>query len=64
MGQSMVSLVNSHRNATRIGWHLKEIDLRVAPGLPPGLLGVWGCLRELPPLKVCFAEHLQDLNLC
>ena len=32
----MVSLVNSHTNATRIGWHLWEIDLRFAPGLPPG----------------------------
>ena len=32
----MVSSVNSHTNATRIGWHLWEIDLRFAPGLPPG----------------------------
>ena len=32
----MVSLVNSHTNTTRIGWHLWEIDLRFAPGLPPG----------------------------
>ena len=32
----MVSLVNSHTNATRIGWHLWKIDLRFAPGLPPG----------------------------
>jgi len=32
----MVSLVNSHTNATRIGWHLWETDLRFAPGLPPG----------------------------
>ena len=23
-------------NATRIGWHLWEIDLKFAPGLPPG----------------------------
>ena len=36
MGKLMVSLVNSHTNATRIGWHLWEIDLRFAPGLPPG----------------------------
>ena len=45
-GKQMVSLVNSHTNATRIGWHLWEIDLRFAPGLPPG----WGrreALREL-----------------
>jgi len=27
-GNSMVSLVNSHTNATRIGWHLWEIDLK------------------------------------
>ena len=32
----MVSLVNSHTNATRIGWYLWEIDLRFAPVLPPG----------------------------
>ena len=32
----MVSSVNSHTNATRIGWHLWEIDLRFATGLPPG----------------------------
>ena len=32
----MVSLVNSHTNATIIGWHLWEIDLRFAHGLPPG----------------------------
>jgi len=32
----MVSSVNFHTNATRIGWHLWGIDLRFAPGLPPG----------------------------
>jgi hypothetical protein len=32
----MVSLVNCHANATRIGWHLLEIDLRFASGLPAG----------------------------
>ena len=32
----MGSLVKSHTNATRIGWHLREIDLRFAHGLPPG----------------------------
>ena len=35
-GKWMVYLVNSRTNATRIGWHLWEIDLRFAPGLPPG----------------------------
>ena len=35
-GKSMVSLVNSHTNATRIGWHMWAIDSRFAPGLPPG----------------------------
>ena len=33
-GKSMVSSVNSHTNATRTGWHLREIDF--APGSPPG----------------------------
>ena len=37
-GNLIVALVNSHTNATRIGWHLWEIDLRFAPGLPPGWL--------------------------
>ena len=35
----MVSLVNSHTNATRIGWHLRKIDLRFTPGLRPGWWG-------------------------
>ena len=30
------SVVNSYTNANRIEWHLWEIDLRFAPGLPPG----------------------------
>jgi len=32
----MVYLVNPHTNATRMGWHVWKIDLRVAHGLPPG----------------------------
>jgi len=32
----MVSFIKSRANATRIGWHLWEIDLRFAPGLPTG----------------------------
>ena len=35
-GKLMVSLVNSHTNATRIGRHRWEIDLKFAPGLPLG----------------------------
>jgi len=35
-GQIDGFLVNSHTNATRIVWHLWDIDLRFAPGLPPG----------------------------
>ena len=38
-GNSVVSPVNSHTNSTRIGWHLWEIDLIFAPGLPPGWCG-------------------------
>ena len=45
----MVYLVNSHTNATRIGWHLWEIDLRFAPGLPPGR---WDCCKSLFELNV------------
>ena len=32
----MISLLNFHTNATRIGWHLWEIDLIFATGSPPG----------------------------
>jgi len=32
MGKTIVYAVNSHANATRIGWHLWEIDSRFAPG--------------------------------
>ena len=35
-GKLIVSLVNSHSNATRFGWHIWEIDLRFTPGSPPG----------------------------
>jgi len=48
-GKSMVSLVNSHTNATRIGWHLWEIDLRFAPGL--GRSPHCSLIRATPSLK-------------
>ena len=38
-GDLMISVVSSNTNATRIGWHLWAIDLRFAPGLPPGWIG-------------------------
>ena len=38
-GKLMVDSVNSYTNANRIGWHLCEIDLRFAPGVPPGWRG-------------------------
>ena len=58
----MVSLVNSHTNTTRIGWHLWEIDSRFAPGLPPGWHGLRGKAvsdleRAVKPLLL-FAEKL------
>ena len=34
----MVPLVNSRTKATRIGWHLWEIDLRIALNSTPGWL--------------------------
>jgi len=42
-GKWMVSLVNSHSNSSSKRWHLWEIDLRFAPGLPPGWMvpGLW-----------------------
>jgi len=36
MGEWMVSFVNSHTNTTRIWWHMWDIDLIFAHGLPPG----------------------------
>ena len=39
-GKLTVSLVNSNTNATKIGWHMWEIDLRFAPRLPPGCVSV------------------------
>ena len=38
-GNWMVSLVNSHTNATSKRWHLWEIDLRFALNSTPGWLG-------------------------
>ena len=38
MGKLMVFFVNYHTNATRIGWHVWDIDLGFATGLPPGWL--------------------------
>jgi len=39
-GKWMVSLVNSHTNATSKRWHLWEIDLRCAPTSTPGWVRV------------------------
>jgi len=36
MGKRVVSFADIHANATSKRWHLWEIDLRFAPGLPPG----------------------------
>jgi len=48
----MVVLANSHKNATRIGWHLWEIDLIFASGLPPG----WGVAFEGLGLEFCLGK--------
>ena len=42
----MVSLVKCHTNATRIGWHMSEIGLRFAPGLPPGRFFLFDTLKQ------------------
>ena len=48
-GKLMVPFVNSHEHATRIGWYLWDIDLRFAPGLPPGWLSKSiSCFANLP----------------
>ena len=64
----MVSSVNSHTNATRIGWHLWEIASRFSPGLPPG----WqmkpslfqGGLRTWWPGSIHQREVFISLSLC
>ena len=62
----MVSLVNYHGNATGIGWHLWEIDLRFAPGLPPGWVGTCcgdGFVEICPQLRRPRPPHLLFLHL-
>ena len=46
----MVSLVNSHANTTRIGWHLWEIDLNLPLGYLQG--GVGEALRVASHLRI------------
>ena len=53
--KSTVYVVNSHTHATRIGWHLWEIDLRFAPGLPPGWL-VGSFMSLLGPMMAEIVE--------
>ena len=47
-GKSLVSSVDSHTDATRIGWHLWEIDLRLVPALPETLNHQHHSLDPLP----------------
>ena len=56
-GKSMVSSVNSHTNATRIGWHLWEIDLRFATGLPPGWVGSSKNQKDLTAVVRSFVRY-------
>ena len=59
-GKSLIFLDNSHTHATRIGWHLWEIDLRVAPGLPPG----WSsCATGRLGLQRCKMPRLEALQV-
>ena len=70
-GKTMVSLVNSHANATRIGGHVGEIDLRFAPGLPlgwqkksiRGLLGVTAFFTCWTRLTERARESFIDITL-
>ena len=64
-GKFMVSLVNSHTNATRIGWRLWEIDLRFAPGLPPGWLRILqtGCHGAIDTTQGPSWGYLKDNSL-
>jgi hypothetical protein len=51
----MVYQVNSHTHATRIGWHLWEIDFRFAPGLHQG----W-CTGAVALLDDVAAHNVED----
>ena len=51
----IISSVNPHTNATRIGWNLWDIDSRLAPGLPPG----WLVCSSIDG----FVPHIQHANL-
>ena len=49
VGNWMVSFVNSHTNATKIGWNLWETHLRFAPGLTPGWIVIKSRNNENKP---------------
>ena len=54
----MVSLVSSHTNATRIGWHLWEIDLRFALNSTPGRMSRVMAKPPAEEVLVRFAQRL------
>ena len=62
-GKSMVSLVNSHANGTRIGCHLWEIDLRFALGLGPKRLDDTRCTTSQGGARCSAARRLLLLLL-
>jgi len=55
-GKIDIFFVNSHTNATRIGWHVWEIDLIFAPGLPPG----WGAMCGV---RICRLVSLRGVGI-
>ena len=55
----MVSLVNPHSNATSRRWHLWEIDLRFASGLPAGWIRDLGKAAVHAPRDVVALGALQ-----
>ena len=65
----MVSLVNSHTDATKIGWHLWEIDFRFAPGaqklLPPRQNAPcpYGIAYRRVPYGIAYRRVLGTLHL-
>ena len=54
-GKWVVSLVNSYTNATRIGWRVREIDLRFALNSTPGWWFEWSNLPGAGLSKACTA---------
>ena len=58
----MVSLVNSHTNATRTGWHLWEIDLDLPQGYLQGGVSSQSSIRNRELAQHCCTNSLLQVK--